>query len=101
MTTRGVLVWLQTTFGGNLTCQPSRPSVHRWELFGQAAVTFLQMVDPWLRVKAHQARIILALDWDAALTPDVISRREQGRRTISALNTGGHSNFKPYEVNTC
>lgn len=65
MTALGVIEWLHSTFGGDLRLKQVRNTNHKqvyiWQLRAKECIPFLEAVLPYLKLKAKQAEIVMAM----------------------------------------
>jgi hypothetical protein len=64
-TNREVLEYLQECFGGDIKAHRRKSGWKQswqWRLSWSAAINFLELIEPWLRIKENQAH--LAFCWD-------------------------------------
>jgi len=68
-----VLAWFQNRFGGSIVTKQPRKSTHSvsydWRLTDRRALTFLQLIRPYLLIKRKIRRIDLLLSDYVACTP--------------------------------
>jgi hypothetical protein len=68
-----VLVWFQKRFGGSIVTKQPRKSTHSvsydWRLTDRRALTFLQLIRPYLVIQRKIRRIDLLLNDYVACTP--------------------------------
>jgi hypothetical protein len=93
---RPVLAWLQQHFGGSI--RKTRDQSERWEeayawaVFGKGAHTFLLAVQPYLILKAEQARLAVRLQEmiaESGWTSEARRRGETIRQRMQELNRKG------------
>lgn len=80
MTDRALIEWVRDTVGGRVRTQPKAERHHRsiwqWTVYGDQAVAVLAQIQPYLRLKLHQASLAVCLG--------VRRRLNVGRRGLSA-----------------
>lgn len=101
-TYKPVIVWLHNTFGGTLSNKNKVRKEHhrgtyRWTLVEKQAEEFCKIIVPYLKEKANQALLLMALQYTKGmklvgnkLHPDVRAERE---RLMSLLKEAKHATY--------